>query len=125
MQPHCGQVCRNAQDKSLGLSREVETPGPCYHDAHCALQSQPQGCNRHVPIAKWAPDQSGPSLGVLCHPATQNVEDLLLPGSQVLRSSDPNRLDGRRVELVIQPGVDEVEAQNPQQSFEQRANNLG
>ena len=125
LQPHDGQVCCNAQDKSLGLSREVGTPGPSHHDSHFALQSQPQGCDRHVPFAGWAPDGSGPCRGVLCHPATQNVGDLLLPGSQVLRSGDPNHLDGRRAELIFQPDVDEVEAQHPQQGFEQSANNLG
>ena len=118
LQPHYGQVCRNAQDKSLGLARKVGTPRPCYNNSHFVLQSQPQGCDRDVSAAGWAPYRSGPCLGVLCHPATQNVGDLLLRDSQVLRSSDPNHLDGRRTELIFQPNIDEVQAQHPQQSFE-------
>ncbi len=122
LQPDRGLIRRYAQQQSLGLSREVRSPRPGYHDSDFSLQPQGQGHDRDVFVAKTIPHQRSPLPWVRPQPAGEHLADLVRRGRQVSRLRDPDHLDGR---LAHQPHIDEIQSEHALENVEQGTNDLG
>ena len=118
-------IRRDAQKKSLGLSREVRSSSPGYDYADVALQSQSQVHDRNVFASNGVPCQRWPFLRFLPQPSVEYVADFLWSGEQFSRWSDPHHLQRRVADWAFQPYVHEIEIEHAQERVEQGMHNLG
>src|SRR5579863_1307516 len=118
-------IRRDAQKKSLGLSRELRAPSPGYDYADVALQSQWQGHDRNVFASNGVPCQRRPFLRFIPQPAVEHLADFLRSGNQFSRWSDSHHLERCVADWVLQPYIHEVEIKHAQERVEQGMHNLG
>ena len=103
LKPDGRLIRRDAQKKSLGLSRELRSPRPGYDYSDVALQPQSQGHDRNVFVSKGVPCQRRPFLWVISQPVVEHLADLLRSGATVfsIERLAPSREAHRRPDFSI------------------------
>src|SRR6266478_6372109 len=122
LQPDGRLVRRDAQDKPLGLCREVRSLRSCHDDPDFTLKPQEQRRDSDAVIAGRIARRRCPFLEVGSQPVIEHSADLLWPGRQFLRWSESGGLQSRLAGRIAYPYVNEIQPEHAQEHVEQGAN---
>ena len=129
LQPDGRLICRHAQKQLLRLPRKVRTPRSSCNYANFTVRPQTQRHDRNVFVSNPVPYQRRPLLWVVSQPLVEHLADLSWferPSSRQFQSwSDPRHLDRHIDTWVVQPHIDEIQAEHTQERIEQSMGDLG
>jgi len=124
LQSNCGLVGRDTQEETFDVGREISSPRASNQHANFVLKAQGERRDRDLTLSGRIWNHETRSGLVAAQPAAERSTDLLRLSRGMLTLSQPDHLDWRTVNRVVQTGAREIEAQDGEERVEQRAEHL-